>query len=119
MTVAPPEFVKVSVSDLVLPIGTVPKLGLGGLATSEPGAKPIAASGKFSMGLEPLLTRVTLPAALPPVWGANVTLKLELWPAANVSGKLSPLMPKPVPEMEACDMVRLDPPELLRITGKV
>jgi hypothetical protein len=98
---------------LLFPIGTLPKEALEGFATSEPATRPIADRGRFKVGFAPLLTRVTLPATFPPACAANVMLKLALCPAASVSGRLSPLRLKPAPEIEACEIVMLDPPVLL------
>jgi hypothetical protein len=41
---------------------------------------------------EPLLTRETLPVALPEVVGANFTWKVALCPAESVIGSVKPLM---------------------------
>jgi len=119
VTNAPPELVRVSVSDLLFPTRTVPNVAVAGLATRAPGTKPMAVSGRFKVEFAPLLTRVKLPLTLPPACGANVVVKLALWPGANVSGKLRPLTLKPAPAIEACEMVRLDPPELIRLPAKV
>src|SRR2546425_7478830 len=62
-----------------------------------------------------LLTSETLPDALPVAVGANCTLKVLDCPAARVRGKVSPLMLKPAPVKLACAMVRLAPPELVRV----
>ena len=75
----------------------MPKLREDALAVSDPGVKPLPARETGSVGLEALLTIEMLPVAEPPVCGAKATLKLELCPAARVSGRLNPLMLKPVP----------------------
>src|SRR2546426_11831699 len=62
-----------------------------------------------------LLTSETLPDALPVAVGANCTLKVLDCPAARVRGKVSPLMLKPAPVKLACAMVKLAPPELVRV----
>lgn len=59
------------------------------------------------------------PFAAPPVCGKKATLKVALWPGAKVSGRLSPLTPKPEPETVAWVMVTLEPPELVSVSGKV
>jgi hypothetical protein len=58
------------------------------------------------------LARERLPLTLPLDFGAKVTLKLKLCPAARVSGR--PLRLNPNPVIAACETVRFDPPELPR-----
>jgi hypothetical protein len=50
-----------------------------------------------------------------------VTLKVKLFPAPKVSGRLlvNPLMPNPAPVNVACDTVTLDPPGLVNVAGSV
>jgi len=57
--------------------------------------------------------------AVPVVDGVNVTERLVLPPAAKVYGKISPLTLKPVPLTVALEMVRLDPPELDKLSSFV
>jgi hypothetical protein len=66
-----------------------------------------------------LLTMETLPATLPAAVGANVTLKLVFYPAANVRGRESPLILKPAPVTAAWEIVRVAVPPFLRVTGRV
>jgi hypothetical protein len=44
---------------------------------------------------------VTLPLALAAVSGANLTVKVALWPAVRVTGVVIPLRLNPVPLMVA------------------
>ena len=62
------------------------------------------------MGVQ--LTKERLPLMLPLDFGAKITLKLALCPAARVSGR--PLRLNPDPVIAACETVRFDPPELPR-----
>jgi len=62
---------------------------------------------------------VTVPLKLPLEVGENVTLKLTLCPEARLTGKLKPLMLNPEPVICAAEIVRLDPPELLRVSDSV
>src|SRR5436853_6479587 len=62
-----------------------------------------------------LMTSETLPEALPVAVGANCTLKVLDCPAARVSGNVSPLMLKPAPVTLPCEMVKLTPPELVKL----
>lgn len=57
-----------------------------------------------------------LPVTGPAEVGAKVTWKVELWPAARVSGRARPLMLTPEPVAVACEMVALVPPEFVRVT---
>src|SRR2546426_862289 len=61
------------------------------------------------------LTSETLPDTLPVAVGANCTLKVLDCPAARVSGNVSPLMLKPAPVELPCAMVKLAPPELVKV----
>jgi len=48
-----------------------------------------------------------------------VRLKDVLWPGLSDRGNEVPVTPKPAPVTLACDMVRLDPPELVMVSGRV
>src|SRR5437899_3668630 len=61
------------------------------------------------------LTSEMLPDTLPVAVGANCTLKVLDCPAARVSGNVSPLMLKPAPVKLPCAMVKLAPPELVKV----
>jgi hypothetical protein len=58
------------------------------------------------------LNREILPITLPLDFGAKVTLKPAICPAARVSGR--PLRLNPDTVIAACETVRFDPPELPR-----
>ena len=74
----------------------LPNDKLVGLAAAAPGVTPSPVNGMFSVGFDPSEVMVTLPVALPPVVGANFTLKLTLCPALNVTGSASPLILNPL-----------------------
>ena len=93
----------------------LPNDKLVGLAAAVPGVTPVPLNGMFSVGFDPSEVMVTPPVALPPVVGANFTLKLTLCPAFNVTGNANPLMLKPVPEALAAVILRLDPPEFVSV----
>lgn len=57
-----------------------------------------------------------LPMTVPVAFGAKVTLKVVLWPAARVSGKVRPLMLKPVPVTVSHVIFKLELPVLVRVT---
>jgi len=63
------------------------------------------------------LNRERLPLTLPLDFGAKITLKLALCPAARVSGR--PLRLNPDPVIAAWETVRSDPPELPRTSNCV
>src|SRR5437870_12668520 len=65
--------------------------------------------------LAALVTSEMLPDSLLVAVGANCTLKVLDCPAATVSGKVSPLMLKPAPVTGSCAMVRLAPPEFVKV----
>jgi hypothetical protein len=92
VTVEPPEFVRVSERVWLLPTCTLPKLRLVALAVSKPGVTPVPEIGMPRLGFDALLVMERLLLADPPVVGVKVTLKVTLWPAAKVAGRLIPLM---------------------------
>jgi hypothetical protein len=60
-----------------------------------------------------------LPVALPPVVGAKTAPKVKLCPGARVFGKGNPLTLNPAPEGLTWEIVRLEPPELVKVSGRV
>jgi hypothetical protein len=65
---------------------------------------------------EPLEVMLTLPLAAPLAVGLKSTVKDVLWPAVNVTGRVSPLKLNPVPLAAAAEIVRLDPPVLVKVS---
>ena len=57
-----------------------------------------------------------LPVTLPPAVGENCVLKLTLWPAVSVVGKVKLLTLNPEPVVLAAEIVTLVPPELVRVS---
>jgi hypothetical protein len=102
-----------------LPVCTLAKLTVEGLAVSDPAVTPVPESPTARDEFDALLTRARLPLAAPLAWGANATLKLVLCPAARVKGKPIPLKLNPEPVAEAWVMVTLDPPEFVRVSDAV
>ena len=100
----------------MLPTTTVPKATVDGLAVTAPSATPEPLSGMSSMGFEPSEVTVMLPVALPVPVGANFTVKLTVWPALSVTGKVRPLILKPVPDAAAAVIWTFDPPELVNVS---
>ena len=85
MTVVPPVLVTVSDRDCLLPIVTLPKLRLAGLAPNVPGVTPLPDKGMVRVGFVALDVIVRLPLAPPADDGANETLKVVLCPAVSVT----------------------------------
>ena len=94
----PPVLLNAADLELVSPTCTLPKLRLVGLAPRTPGADvPVPDKDTVRLGFVASLVTVRLPLALLADGGAKVTLNDLLVPAANVKGRLRPLMLKPVP----------------------
>jgi hypothetical protein len=100
-------------------VATVPKLRLAGFAASWPGVMPVPDRGTFRAGLDAFEVIARLPLTLLPDVGAKVVLKLRLWPAFRVIGKLRPLMLNPEPVALAAEMVTLAPPEFVIVSASV
>lgn len=82
----------------LVPTTTLPRPRVVGVTVSCPGAAvPVPDSGIVSVGLDAFEAMVTLPLALAAVCGANVTVKLALCPAVNVTGAVIPVKLNPVP----------------------
>src|SRR5208282_950736 len=95
----------------------LPNAKLVGFAVSAPWVTPVPESGMLKLGLEPLEVMLTLPLAAPLVVGANSTVNDVLCPAAKVKGKdASPLKLNPLPLAAAAEIVRLEPPVLVRVS---
>ena len=116
VTLVPPELVRVSVRGALLPVVTLPKPRLVGVDVSCPGVMPIPVSGTLSVEFAALEVMAKLPVTPPPAVGENFVLKLTLWPAVSVVGKLKPVMLNPEPVVLAAEIVTLVPPELVRVS---
>lgn len=114
VTFVPPAFFKVTVCDAALPITTLPKLTLVGLAVTSPAGTPAPERGRFTVPVS--VVKAILPLTVPSVAGANCTLKLALSPAARVNGAVMPVIVNPVPVTVICDIVRLDCPVLVIVS---
>jgi hypothetical protein len=110
---------RVPFSEPLAPATTLPKLKLVGETDNWPCAVPVPESGTFRAGLDAVDVMAKLPLTLPPDVGENVTLKLTLWPAPKVIGKLKPLALNPEPVALTAEIVTLAPPELVRISASV
>ena len=119
MRLDPPVFFTVSERVLLFDTCTLPKLRLEGFGESAPGVTPVPDRAILRVGLGPLFRIARFPLTLPADDGANTTLKVLLWPAVRVTGKLRPLTLNPAPVAVDCEMVTLVPPELVSVSEKV
>ena len=78
VTLAPPELVRVSVSDLLFPTTTFPKLRLAGFGVIWPGVTPVPVRPIFSGDPGASETIANVPLAAPAEFGENVTVKAVL-----------------------------------------
>ena len=73
-------------------------------------------SATFSVEFAALEVMAKLPVTLPPAVGEKFVLKLTLWPAVSIVGKVKPLTLNPEPVVLAAEIVTLVPPELVRVS---
>jgi hypothetical protein len=83
--------VMVAVCFWLFPTWTVPKARELKLAASAPGATTAAERGTLKAGFEAVLAMVMVPLPAVLAFGAKVTVKLAVWAAVSVRGKLGPL----------------------------
>jgi hypothetical protein len=119
VTAVPPEFVSFSARVDVLPVVTLPKLRLVGLAAIWPGLAPVPDSGTLREGLDAFDVIARFPLTALPDVGAKMTLKLTLCPTPKFIGKLRPLALNPAPVKLTPEIVTLEPPELVSVSGSV
>lgn len=112
VTLAVPEFVKVTGTDPLLPTKRLPKLMLEGFAVKEP-CVPVPVNA--TLGSDDALVTLILPESLPVAVGAKTAEKVVLWPALRVSGVVMPLTLKPVPVALTCVTVALLLPVLVNV----
>jgi hypothetical protein len=108
VTFAFPLFVRITLSEVVVPSFTLPKLKFTGFApNSTLGATPVPLNAIVSDEVGALLASVTDPETPPGVDGVKTTLNVAVFPAETVNGALNPEVLKPVPATLACEIVRL------------
>ena len=95
-TGAVPVLVSVTETEPLLPMRTLPKLMLEGLAESAP-CVPVPLSAMERFGLVALVEIAIVPETAPAAVGANVAVKLACAPAAIVCPALMPLVLNPAP----------------------
>jgi hypothetical protein len=112
VTLALPLLVSATLSELLLPTFTLPKLKLVVLnPRTFVEATPVPLSGMDSGELGALLISVIEPETAPAVVGAKTALNVAFRPAAIVSGALMPETLNPAPVTLTDEIVKLaDPP---------
>ena len=100
------------------PTVTVPKSRLAGETESWPCAVPAPDKAMFRGEFVPSETIARLPLADPVTDGAKVAVKVTLWPAVSVVGRLRPEIENPVPVTLACEIVTSVPPEFVSVSDK-
>ena len=114
VTVALPLFVRLTVCELLVPVVTLPKAALVGVADNW-GCVPVPLKlidvGEFGA----LLTIEMLPLALPADVGANLALNVVLSPAPNVRGVVIPVVLKPAPVAVTAEIVTVAVPPFVRV----
>jgi hypothetical protein len=99
-----------------LPTTTLPKLTLEGVSANWPGDVPVPESGTETVPVDAFELIERVPPRVPVAFGANITVKVALWPPPKVKGGLIPLMLKPVPLTAVCDMVTAELPILKMVS---
>ena len=87
-----------------------------GFAVRVPWVTPVPESGMLKLGFDAFEVMLTLPLAAPLAVGEKSTVNDVLWPAVKVKGKDRPLKLNPLPLAVAAEIVRLDPPELVKVS---
>ncbi len=111
---AVPAFLRLIVCEFLLPVATLPKLALDGVAAIA-ACVPVPLSGMAKGEFGELLVIEMLPLAAPGAEGANLALNGALCPAFSVSGVDRPLMLKPGPDALAAEIVTLAVPEFFKV----
>lgn len=116
---APPEFVRVSLSDFEVPTWTLPKLRLDGFGVRPPCVTPVPESAIPSGEFEASETMLNVPLAAPEADGVKTTLNETAWFEERVTGRVSPLIEKADPDTLACEMVTGAPPVLVKVSVRL
>jgi hypothetical protein len=114
VTVALPPFVRLTLCELLVPVVTLPKAAVVGVAASC-GCVPVPLRLIVVGELGALLAIEILPLALPAVVGENCAVNVVLCPAPKVCGVLKPLMLIPAPDVVTPDIATLAEPEFVSV----
>jgi hypothetical protein len=101
--------------ELLVPVVTLPKLTLDGLAPIA-ACMPVPVTTAVDGESGAVLVIETLPITLPGVVGANCTANVVLAPGLSVCGKEMPLTVIPTPEGVTAETVRAALPEFDKLT---
>ena len=113
--VAEPAFESVIVCELLVPVVTLPKATLDGVAAIW-GCVPVPLSVTVTGEFDALLTSEIPPDTLVLVVGVNCAVKVAVCPALIVKGATSPVMLNPAPAVLTWEMVRPAVPEFVKVT---
>jgi hypothetical protein len=103
----------------LLPTVTVPKLRLVELTAKDPTDAPVPDSGIARLGFDAFEVRTMLPLAAPEEVGVKLALKLALWPAFKLNGRLIPFTLNPLPLAVAAEIVTAVPPLFVTVSDKL
>ena len=107
------------VCEFVVPIGTLPKLALVGVAVKVEPARPSPVTTIVAGEFVALLATFTVPLTLPAVFGANVTSIVAVCPGASVVPLPPPLVVIPAPLIVTPENVTLELPVFFSVTASV
>jgi hypothetical protein len=119
VTLLEPEFSNFTVCEFVVPIGTLPKLALAGVAVKADSPTPSPLSPIVTGESFALLVTFKLPVTLPTTFGANVTSTIVVCPGASTVPLFPPLAVIPAPLVVIPESVTLEVPVFLNVTAKV
>lgn len=98
------------------PTVTLPKFDVVGETDNCPGVVPVPERAIPSGEFDASDTSDRFPLTLPAADGANFTVKVTLWLAASVVGKVSALTEYPAPLTLACERVTVAPPVFVTVS---
>jgi hypothetical protein len=100
------------------PTLTLPKARVVGETAKVPAAVPVPDNGIESGELDALEVMEIDPLAEPAVVGVKVAVKVTLWLALRLRGRVRPVIENPVPLGVAAGIVTVDPPVLVRVSER-
>lgn len=119
VTLREPEFSNFTVCELIVPMGTLPKLALAGVAVNADAPTPSPLSPIVVGEFVALLVTLALPVTIPTVFGANVTSTIAVCPGASTVPLFKPLVVIPAPLGVIPESVMLEVPVFFKATAKV
>jgi hypothetical protein len=114
-----PLAVRLPLSGELDPTTTLPKLRVVGDTASVPADVPVPERAMLSGEFDALDTTDKLPVAAPALAGVKVAVKVTLWFAVRVRGKVNPLTEKAAPVKLACESVTADAPVLVSVSDRL